>query len=155
MDESSPSVPVMPAAVSLPGACVPIISAPRMLVEGQLTGPASLVVEGGTIVDVVEGIPDGESLRLDHGLGTPGLIDLQINGYYGVDFVDASPDEWLEVACRLPSTGVTALQPTFITAPVERLLVGMRQAANALPAVADSSGAARILGLHLEGPFLS
>lgn len=134
---------------------MPIISAPRMLVEGQLTGPASLVVEGGTIVDVVEGTPGGETLQLEHGLVTPGLIDLQINGYYGVDFVDASRQEWVQVLCRLPETGVTAIQPTFITAPIERLLVGMRQAADALPAVADSSGAARILGLHLEGPFLS
>jgi N-acetylglucosamine-6-phosphate deacetylase len=134
---------------------VPIISAPRMLVEGQLSGPASLVVEGGTIVDVVEGMADGDCLRLEHGLLTPGLIDLQINGYYGVDFVDASTDEWVAVASRLPETGVTAFQPTFITAPVERLLVGMRHASAALPTLAATPGAARVLGVHLEGPFLS
>jgi N-acetylglucosamine-6-phosphate deacetylase len=126
-----------------------------MLVEGQLTGPASLVVEGGTIVDVVEGPRDGQTIHLEHGLLTPGLIDLQINGSYGVDFVDASLDEWLDVASRLPETGVTALQPTFITAPVERLLVGMRHAAEAMPVIAASPVAARILGLHIEGPFLS
>jgi N-acetylglucosamine-6-phosphate deacetylase len=134
---------------------VPIISAPRMLVEGQLSGPASLVVEGGTIVDVVEGLPNGDCLRLEHGLLTPGLIDLQVNGYYGVDFVDASTDEWVAVACRLPETGVTAFQPTFITAPIERLLVGMRHTRDALPAVGAAEGAARVLGVHLEGPFLS
>jgi N-acetylglucosamine-6-phosphate deacetylase len=134
---------------------VPIISAPRMLVEGQLSGPASLVVEGGTIVDVVEGMADGDCLRLEHGLLTPGLIDLQINGYYGVDFVDASTDEWVAVASRLPETGVTAFQPTFITAPVERLLVGMRHASAALPTLTATPGAARVLGVHLEGPFLS
>ena len=134
---------------------MPIISAPRMLVEGQLSGPASLVVEGGTIVDVVEGLPSGDGERLEHGLLTPGLIDLQINGYYGVDFVDASADEWLAVSCRLPETGVTAFQPTFITAPVDRLLVGMRHASAALPVLAETPGAARVLGVHLEGPFLS
>ncbi|MDX6201825.1 MAG: N-acetylglucosamine-6-phosphate deacetylase [Frankiales bacterium] len=134
---------------------MPIISAPRMLVEGQLSGPASLVVEGGTIVDVVEGMADGDCLRLEHGLLTPGLIDLQINGYYGVDFVDASTDEWVAVASRLPETGVTAFQPTFITAPVERLLVGMRHASAALPTLTATPGAARVLGVHLEGPFLS
>jgi N-acetylglucosamine-6-phosphate deacetylase len=134
---------------------VPIISAPRMLVEGQLSGPASLVVEGGTIVDVVEGPSGADCLRLEHGLLTPGLIDLQINGYYGVDFVDASTDEWVAVASRLPETGVTAFQPTFITAPVDRLLVGMQHAAAALPTLADTPTAARVLGVHLEGPFLS
>jgi N-acetylglucosamine-6-phosphate deacetylase len=134
---------------------VPIISAPRMLVEGQLSGPASLVVEGGTIVDVVQGPSGGDTLRLEHGLLTPGLIDLQINGYYGVDFADASAHEWLAVACRLPETGVTAFQPTFITAPVERLLVGMQRAADALPSLTLAPGAARMLGVHLEGPFLS
>ncbi|MDX6227559.1 MAG: N-acetylglucosamine-6-phosphate deacetylase [Frankiales bacterium] len=134
---------------------MPIISAPRMLVEGQLSGPASLVVEGGTIVDVVEGLVDGDCLRLEHGLLTPGLIDLQINGYYGVDFVDASTEEWVAVASRLPETGVTAFQPTFITAPVERLLVGMQHASAALPTLTATPGAARVLGVHLEGPFLS
>ena len=134
---------------------MPIISAPRMLVEGQLSGPASLVVEGGTIVDVVEGQPTGDILRLKHGLLTPGLIDLQINGCYGVDFVDASPEEWLAVACRLPETGVTAFQPTYITAPVERLVVGLRRAATAFPTIAAAPGTARVLGVHVEGPFLS
>jgi N-acetylglucosamine-6-phosphate deacetylase len=134
---------------------VPIISAPRMLVEGQLSGPASLVVEGGTIVDVVEGAPSRDGLTLEHGLLTPGLIDLQVNGYYGVDFVDASTEEWLAVACRLPATGVTAFQPTFITAPIERLLIGMKQATAAFPVICTTTGAARPLGVHLEGPFLS
>ena len=133
---------------------MPIISAPRMLVEGQLTGPAHVVVEGGIVVDVNDGTAT-QGVVLDHGVLTPGLIDLQINGSYGVDFVDAGPDEWLSVACRLPETGVTAFQPTFITAPVDRLLVGMKQAADAFPQLEASPESARPLGVHLEGPFLS
>ncbi|BEP16325.1 N-acetylglucosamine-6-phosphate deacetylase [Acidothermaceae bacterium B102] len=132
---------------------MPIISAPRMLVEGRLTGPTQLTVENGIITSVGEG--DAADIVLGHGLVTPGLIDLQINGSYGVDFVDAGPDEWLTVACRLPETGVTAFQPTFITAPIERLLVGMKQASAAFPQLAASAGSARPLGVHLEGPFLS
>ena len=134
---------------------MPIISAPRMLVEGQLSGPASVVVEGDGIVDVVEGRPTTDHLGLDEGFLTPGLIDLQINGCFGVDLVDASTEGWLAVASGLPVTGVTAFQPTFITAPVDRLLVGIKAAAEAYPTLASSPGAARSLGIHLEGPFLS
>jgi N-acetylglucosamine-6-phosphate deacetylase len=132
---------------------VPIISAPRMLVEGRLRGPGRITVEDGIITAVDDSSAADDVLG--HGLLTPGLVDLQINGSYGVDFVDAGIDEWLTVACRLPHSGVTAFQPTFITAPVERLLVGMKQAAVVFPQLLAAEGSARPLGVHLEGPFLS
>ena len=48
----------------------------------------------------------------------------------------------------LLETGVTAYLPTFITAPEEQLLAALRE----VPAGSDGP---RILGVHLEGPFLS
>jgi len=79
-------------------------------------------------------------------------VDLQVNGYYGVDLADCDPDGWALVARRLPETGTTAFLPTFITAPVPTLATALRSAAKAAEAV---TAGARVLGVHLEGPFLS
>src|SRR5690349_6734886 len=65
-------------------------------------------------------------LVLPAGLLVPGLVDLQVNGYYGVDLADCDPEGWARVARRLPETGTTAFLPTFITAPVTQLAGKLR-----------------------------
>jgi N-acetylglucosamine-6-phosphate deacetylase len=55
-------------------------------------------------------------------------VDLQVNGYYGVDLADCDPEGWAPVARRLPETGTTAFLPTFITAPVARPATALRSA---------------------------
>jgi N-acetylglucosamine-6-phosphate deacetylase len=134
---------------------VPIISAPLLLVDGRLTGPGAVAVEDGVIVDVLDRVPapGRDDLALPHGLLTPGLIDLQVNGAFGVDLTAASAEEWDEVRRRLAAGGVTSFIPTMITAPVEVLVAAAHLA---VAAQARTAGpAARILGVHLEGPFLS
>ncbi len=91
-------------------------------------------------------------LDLRTGVLVPGLVDLQVNGYYGVDLADCDPEGWALVARRLPETGTTAFLPTFITAPVTRLARALRSAEKIAGAV---TAGARVLGVHLEGPFLS
>jgi N-acetylglucosamine-6-phosphate deacetylase len=75
------------------------------------------------------------------------------SGFFTVDFIDATPEQWRDVARRLAGTGVTAFAPTIITAPVEDLAAGLRRARDAM--TAQDPTAARILGVHVEGPFLS
>ncbi|GAA4950303.1 N-acetylglucosamine-6-phosphate deacetylase [Yinghuangia aomiensis] len=132
------------------------ISAPRVLVGGRLSGPAAVVVEDGRIVRVDETVPPPgpDHLALPHGILTPGLVDLQVNGAFGADFVAASPDEWRTVAERLASTGVTAFLPTFITGDLDTLVDALTRA-HATRAALAAQRAARVLGVHLEGPFLS
>jgi N-acetylglucosamine-6-phosphate deacetylase len=135
---------------------VAIISAPRLLVEGALIGPGAIVVDGARIVDVIEGRPPASSdhVALESGLLSPGLIDLQINGCLGVDFVRATDDEWEMVARALPSVGVTAFQPTYITNPIPALVAGLLRF-GAVRHRLDDAGGAHALGVHVEGPFLS
>jgi N-acetylglucosamine-6-phosphate deacetylase len=128
------------------------ISAPRVVTGGRLLTPGQVRVEGGRIVDVAEG-DAGAEVRLASGVLAPGLVDLQVNGCFGVDFADAGPDQWRDLARRLTGTGVTAFAPTIITAPVEELAAGLGRARDA-KAGQDGTGA-RILGVHVEGPFLS
>jgi N-acetylglucosamine-6-phosphate deacetylase len=82
------------------------------------------------------------------GIAVPGFVDLQVNGFAGVDFFAADADGYRRAGEALLDTGVTAYLPTFVTAPEEQLLAALRE----VPARTDGP---RILGVHLEGPFLS
>lgn len=79
----------------------------------------------------------------------PGFIDLQVNGGHGIDFGE-KPDHMTEVAAWLPETGCTSFLPTIVSSFADRY----RRVFDALPASEIAPGA-RILGLHLEGPFLA
>lgn len=135
-----------------------LIAAERVIAEGQegprLLAPGSVQVDDGKIVAVREGLDPAADITLHDGVLVPGLVDLQVNGYYGVDLVEADADGWQRVLSRLPETGVTSLLPTFITAPVPTLVDALRRTAALLPDV-TAKGGARPLGVHLEGPFLS
>ncbi|HEX5290495.1 MAG TPA: N-acetylglucosamine-6-phosphate deacetylase, partial [Streptosporangiaceae bacterium] len=102
---------------------------------------------------VGEGAPPGAAdVALADGYLAPGFVDLQVNGYYGVELQDARRDGWAHVIERLPETGTTAFVPTFVTAPVERLARALREAATFRMGLPFGS---RVIGVHLEGPFLS
>ena len=111
------------------------------LVDGRLV-PGDVRVSEGRVVDV------GRTPAGGRGIAVPGFVDLQVNGFAGVDLLDAHADGYRRVGEALLETGVTSYLATFITAPEERTVAALR----ALP----SSGAGpRLLGAHLEGPFLS
>lgn len=87
-------------------------------------------------------------------LPIPGFVDMQVNGYLGVDF--SSPDLTLDtfsMACRaLLVQGTAAFLPTLITSPVDLYARNLPLIASAL-ALPEFHG--RLLGIHLEGPFIS
>jgi N-acetylglucosamine-6-phosphate deacetylase len=138
-----------------------VISAPRVVTDGVVLSPGAVAVsDDGVVVGVAEGTAYAGTpadVRLSSGLLSPGLIDLQVNGCFGVDLVDATAEEWATVRRRLPATGVTAFLPTFITAPVPRLVEALRRTAALQPALSDgmTNFGARVLGVHVEGPFLA
>ena len=130
-----------------------VIRAPRVVADGVPLGPGCVAVRDGLVVGVAAGETYGglrPDVPLPTGVLVPGLVDLQVNGCFGVDLVAADPAGWAEVTRRLPETGVTAFLPTFITAPVPELVAALRRTAR-LPALRG----ARVLGVHVEGPFLS
>src|SRR5919198_3112613 len=135
---------------------MPIVSAPRVIAAGRVLAPGAVVVEADRIAAVLDHRPAGapDHLALPDGVLAPGLIDVQVNGAFGVDLVDAGPRDWDHVVCRLPSTGVTGFLATFISAPIDDLIAAMARASAARTACQGRPGA-RVLGVHLEGPFLS
>jgi N-acetylglucosamine-6-phosphate deacetylase len=83
----------------------------------------------------------------------PGFVDLQVNGYFGEELQTAEAQSWATVAAGLPSTGTTSFLPTLITAPVDSLAAALRAAAGFVAGL--PAAGARVLGVHLEGPFIS
>jgi N-acetylglucosamine-6-phosphate deacetylase len=126
----------------------------RGRIRGLAGGESCLLVEGGLVTWVGEGSPPeppDEEIVADAGeLIAPGFIDLQVNGYGGHDAA-TGPDAIAAISAALPATGVTAFLPTLISAPVHE---GAAFVA-AVTAVAAEAPGARVLGAHIEGPFLS
>ncbi len=117
-------------------------------------GVESALVDGRVIpgdVEVVDGRIAAYGLASPNGRGVaaPGFVDLQVNGFGGVDLLESDGDGYRRAGEALLETGVTAYLPTFITAPEEQLLAALQD----VPIGAD--GGPRILGVHLEGPFLA
>src|SRR5213080_4756808 len=116
-------------------------------------GVAAALVDGLLVkgdVEVLDGriAAVGLSAPAGHGIAVPGFVDLQVNGFGGVDFLDADADGYRRAGEALLETGVTAYLPTFISAPEEQLVA-------ALEGLPIDTGGPRILGAHLEGPFIS
>jgi N-acetylglucosamine-6-phosphate deacetylase len=114
------------------------------LVDGRLL-PGDVEVDDGVITAL--GIGNGGSSLI----ASPGFVDLQANGFAGVDFQAADADGYRRAGEAMLTTGVTAFQPTFITAPE----VDLAAALAAMPTERCGVGGPRVLGAHLEGPFLS
>ncbi|XP_076998211.1 N-acetylglucosamine-6-phosphate deacetylase isoform X2 [Tamandua tetradactyla] len=84
----------------------------------------------------------------------PGFIDVQINGGFGVDFSQAAEDAGSGVALvarRILSHGVTSFCPTLVTSPPEIYHKVLPQ----IPVKRGGPHGAGVLGVHLEGPFIS
>ena len=82
----------------------------------------------------------------------PGFVDLHVHGAGGKDTMDAG--NAIEVIARMHAQhGTTSMLATTMTAP----LADLEQALHALQKVCKqrSSGAARVLGVHLEGPYIN
>ena len=128
---------------------------PYALVGKVLTtsGPtrAAVVIRNGKIDGLLREPRSGDlpsKHRETAGLLCPGFIDLQINGAFGVD-IGPDPDAIRTLVDKLPVTGVTSFLPTLISSPPERY----EEFFAALEEGAADEGA-RVLGAHLEGPFL-
>jgi N-acetylglucosamine-6-phosphate deacetylase len=127
--------------------------------KGRLLTPAGLVE--GTLrfaddghITAVEGTPIPLARAREPGapLLLPGFIDLHVHGAAGRDIMEGG-DAALQVARKHAEHGTTALLATTMTAPIEDL----RQSLAPVGALAlqPAAGAARILGVHLEGPYIN
>ncbi|XP_003703368.1 N-acetylglucosamine-6-phosphate deacetylase [Megachile rotundata] len=114
--------------------------------DGRIVNPEKIFYD--------EKIKPNISIDCNEALISPGYIDLQINGGFGVDFthnVDNVQEGINKVAKKLIEFGVTSFCPTLVTSPSETYH-------KILPNIKKRNGGkhgASILGIHLEGPFIS
>ena len=113
-------------------------------VDGDVV-TGDVAIADGTI-EAVGLQPPGSS-----GLASPGFIDIQVNGFAGIDYTTATVEDYRQTGLIMAATGVTAYQPTLITVTAEAALSALASVAEA----AMKIPAPRIVGMHLEGPFLS
>jgi len=127
-------------------------------IDGDILTPQGFVrgavhIENGQVRQVA-GVPIAEDQVRNSGqaLVLPGFIDLHVHGGGGSDIMEGAQAA-VHIARLHARHGTTALLATTMTAP----LADIRNAVAALaPAVAQRArGAARILGVHLEGPYIN
>jgi N-acetylglucosamine-6-phosphate deacetylase len=89
----------------------------------------------------------------------PGFVDVHIHGAAGHDFMDASPAALAAITAAVAARGTTSLVATTVTAPeestsgaVEAVAGWIKRAGQRRP---GDTSSAEILGVHLEGPFIS
>ena len=132
---------------------------PRAAAAAGVLSPGYVACADGKITAVGAGPPaDRPDVVLSDGMLLPGLVDLQVNGFGGVEIATADATSWSAIARGLAGTGTTAFLPTLVSAPLDVLRDALRHAADIAPALAGDGRAesgARVLGVHLEGPFLS
>jgi N-acetylglucosamine-6-phosphate deacetylase len=148
----------------------------RVLVAGKLyapeeiPGPVAVVLEGTTIRDIWRGMdaatamhrltvqmPDSTVEVTDLGSWSlaPGFIDLHTHGFCGYDVTTGSQEDVEAMARELPRTGVTSFFPTIATLGRPETGRQVRRIVAAAEKQGHASAAAEILGLRLEGPFIS
>jgi N-acetylglucosamine-6-phosphate deacetylase len=119
----------------------------------------SVLVEDGLIADVFSEkrfeqrrfSAETRMIDVDGASIVPGLIDTHIHGFGGYGTDDATTEAVLEMSKLLAQYGVTAFNPTLYPTPEAEMLSAVK---NTAAAMGKETGA-RIMGLHLEGPFLS
>ena len=128
---------------------MPMLAATRIFTGTDVLDSGTIQITNGRITAVTPGILSGAEL-LD-GMLAPGLVDVQVNGGGGVLFNDAPTVATLRTMTAAHSQfGVTGLMATLISDERARIVA-------ALEAVEQGvrDGIPGLIGLHLEGPWLS
>ena len=87
---------------------------------------------------------------------TPGLFDSHIHGCFGTDISDASSEDIVNMSQQLAACGVSAFLPTTMTMSEDDIRKALQAVSDAADIFENMAGPhAEILGVHLEGPFLS
>lgn len=128
-----------------------LVNARVLSVEGWREG-AAVIIEGGRVRELATRAPAGADVHdLSGRIVLPGFIDCQVNGGGGVLFNDAPTVAGIRaIGAAHRHFGTTGFLPTLISDTIEK----MRAAIDAADA-AIAGGTPGVLGIHLEGPFIS
>ena len=127
-----------------------------VVLPDRVMSPATVVVDGDRIIDVLQSAPAHSpgDLRIDLRRHTvvPGFVDVHVHGIEGTDTLDGG-DAIERIAARLPRFGVTAFCPTSVACSPDDLrtmLAAVRAARLTRPPASS-----RVLPAHLESNFIN
>ena len=125
----------------------------QVLVEGKGFVKTDLLFEDGKIAKIGENLGEELTAIPENAIVVPGFIDEHIHGAFGADAMDGSVKALSDIATAVASEGTTGFLATTMTQSPENIK-------NALSAVKDyvnakSESGAEVIGVHLEGPFIS
>ncbi len=132
----------------------PLLITNARLLDSGCPSPASILIINGKIERIA---PSTESIEAQHtidaqgNLVVPGFIDVHVQGAGGADILDATPEAIATVARTIARFGVTG----FLATTVFRPGGDNRHLSVAADLTGADLGGARLLGTHLEGPFIS
>lgn len=110
-----------------------------------------LVLREGKIAAIGEGDYQGEEERLDRSglIAFPGFIDIHVHGSVGIDFMDATAEDYPVIADSMFKEGVTTFLATTLTSDKDSLSKVCREVVKAKKNVPSLGG------IHFEGPYIS
>jgi N-acetylglucosamine-6-phosphate deacetylase len=121
----------------------------RDILKAGLVGAAAALAASAQGVSAAPDPPRGDTALGPRTVELPGLVDLQVNGFVGVDFTDPAltSEGVLKAVAAIEKTGVTRFLPTLITSSLETFAACARALVRAKHAA--------IAGIHMEGPYIS
>lgn len=123
-----------------------------------------IVIKDGKIASVESGEVSIEEVSTDEGhevidgqggYAIPGLVDIHFHGCMGHDFCDGTKEAIEEIGRYEASIGVTTIVPATLTLTTDELEAVLRNAAEFNKTMAKSPMRADLVGVNMEGPFIS
>lgn len=103
------------------------------------------------IISINKPFDGAEIINAENNFVAPGFINIHIHGVAGVDTMDDDINALKKFAEFLPSSGVTSFLPTTMTMPLEKIYRALER----IRIGKNFSHGAKILGAHVEGPFIN
>jgi len=124
----------------------------NIVTDGEVFSNWVLVVEDDHIFSLTREAEGIQVENLDDCFIVPGFVDVHTHGAVGYDVMDCNPEGIVKMAEFLASHGVTSFLPTTTTLDIETTL----KAISAVEIAQNlNKNGAKIIGIHLEGPFIN
>lgn len=126
----------------------------NLYVENQGIVKTSIAIENGRIKEIgqLENVENYCDVQ-DNWLVVPGFIDQHVHGAAACDAMDGTVEDISKIACALAKEGTTAFLPTTMTQSPENITKALSAIKEYMELNPEKG--AKVLGVHLEGPFIS